>query len=363
MSQRFEELDGLRGVAALSVFFSHAFHMPANDPVAAVNGTLLHILWEGTAAVFLFFILSGFVLALPYVGKERRDVDYPPYLVRRVFRIFPAYLFAVFFSLILMQFLFQPQGLNGLHPWIQSFWRSEVSLDEIIRHVTMIGPDTNKIDPPIWTLRIEFMISVVFMLIIYALQGKSRITSFAIALGFAALFIAKPSAFFYFSLFIAGGILARFHATLIQAIKRFPKPAILLLLLASMTLYTSRYMFDAVGANEQLWHFLVSTGGAMLIVMAITCEPFTVFLRSKPIKFLGDISYSFYLLHFPILLSVSSLIYPATGSLFLAWIISLLLSFASSWLVFKLIERPFQQLGRRIAKWPLFALRINYGKT
>ena len=64
---RYTELDGLRRIAALSVYFSHligvflinsfVFDYLSNSP--------FHILWHGESAVKLFFLLSGFVLTFP----------------------------------------------------------------------------------------------------------------------------------------------------------------------------------------------------------------------------------------------------------------------------------------------------------
>lgn len=68
-SMRFHELDGLRGLAALTVFASHlvgSFNFHSNS-FAIINNSPLHIFWHGEGAVHLFFILSGFVLTLIYI--------------------------------------------------------------------------------------------------------------------------------------------------------------------------------------------------------------------------------------------------------------------------------------------------------
>lgn len=67
-SLRFHELDGLRGLAALTVYFSHligTFNF-SSDYFTKVSNSPLHLFWHGEGAVQLFFILSGFVLTLPY---------------------------------------------------------------------------------------------------------------------------------------------------------------------------------------------------------------------------------------------------------------------------------------------------------
>ena len=72
-SVRLTELDSLRGLAALSVVFAHYLHVfPVGgevDRMAHVaTRTPLYLAYAGHEAVILFFLLSGFVLALPFLG-------------------------------------------------------------------------------------------------------------------------------------------------------------------------------------------------------------------------------------------------------------------------------------------------------
>ena len=351
---RFEELDGLRGIAALTVFFSHVYLMQKIDIIPSeVNSSVLRSLWDGDAAVFLFFILSGFVLALPYLTTSKRSIEYIPYIVRRIFRIYPAYIFALLFSLVLMHTVFIPENLTGLSPWIRSFWTTDVSLSEIGRHLSMIGPDTNKIDPPVWTLRLELIISCIYPMIIYVLKGKnSKFVRWAVIIGFFAFCLIKPSAFFYFGLFITGGIVAKVHMSAIQWLRKLSTVMGALCLALALCLYSSRFTIDLVGKNDIAWHILVGVGATLLIILAITYPPLTKLLKTRLIQFLGHVSYSFYLLHFPILLSVSSLVFPRIGSLWICAALSLICSLVVSHLVVRLIETPFQNLGKKVSKLP-----------
>lgn len=61
----YPELDGLRGLAALMVFFSHAMGLLYPTPlITYLQSSPFRILWDGAAAVDFFFVLSGFVLTL-----------------------------------------------------------------------------------------------------------------------------------------------------------------------------------------------------------------------------------------------------------------------------------------------------------
>ncbi len=81
-TQRFDALDGLRGLAALAVM---VYHFSANDDVRYLPGA-----WS---AVDLFFILSGFVVAHSYTGKVQQGLSWWRFVALRVIRLGPLYLF------------------------------------------------------------------------------------------------------------------------------------------------------------------------------------------------------------------------------------------------------------------------------
>src|SRR5277367_2433808 len=80
---RVEELDSLRGIAALTVVFHHclvvfpalwalyeAVHLPHNPILAVLGFSPLHLAWGGLEAVDVFFVLSGLVLSYPFLGSR-----------------------------------------------------------------------------------------------------------------------------------------------------------------------------------------------------------------------------------------------------------------------------------------------------
>ncbi|MHB8647894.1 MAG: acyltransferase family protein, partial [Thermomicrobiales bacterium] len=96
--QRLPALDGIRGFAALQIIVYHC---------VLVSGAFRLIgyqtLGAGLFGVDIFFVLSGFVLFLPWGAAHRRGTPPPAlkgYYVRRIRRIVPAYYFMLFFLVL-----------------------------------------------------------------------------------------------------------------------------------------------------------------------------------------------------------------------------------------------------------------------
>ena len=123
---RLRSLDSLRGVAAVFVVLHHwvfifwGDHLPYRHPQdlrQIATDIWFHFCTFGPAAVQVFFALSGFVLTLALI----RDEDsYAVFILKRVIRIYPPYLAAVLFSLILIS-LIPRAAIPALGPWFNGF--------------------------------------------------------------------------------------------------------------------------------------------------------------------------------------------------------------------------------------------------
>jgi peptidoglycan/LPS O-acetylase OafA/YrhL len=93
-TQRFEVLDGMRGIAAIAVMLRHYFMFmdmkAGNSPV----------LGNATLAVDLFFMLSGFVIFHSYAAKLQTGMPAAKYLYKRLVRLYPMFILSLIFGSI-----------------------------------------------------------------------------------------------------------------------------------------------------------------------------------------------------------------------------------------------------------------------
>jgi peptidoglycan/LPS O-acetylase OafA/YrhL len=126
---RYAELDSLRGIAALTVVFYHFRLMWLFSVQEHRWSVVLNPITCGHEAVLLFFLLSGFVLAIPNLrGKGQ---PYPIYLLRRSLRIYAPYLFALLFAVAGASVWHGPLG-HGY--WAANTWSQPVSRHLVLAH-------------------------------------------------------------------------------------------------------------------------------------------------------------------------------------------------------------------------------------
>ena len=200
---RYNELDSLRGLAAATVVVGHIAVLVFNAPSAPGSGwmqwrhiielanrTPLTVLMAGGAAVRFFFVLSGFVLMLPYI--RRKENPYAPYIVKRICRIYLPYLAAVAFAVLGNWFL-AGYPLPGWGGEVSQTWSVPVSGKVVLQHVAMLGIfPTARFNTALWSLVQEMRISIYYPLIAVAVLRLSGRALFALVIAVEAFVAALP---------------------------------------------------------------------------------------------------------------------------------------------------------------------------
>ncbi|WP_158935657.1 acyltransferase [Burkholderia sp. S171] len=369
----YPQLDALRGIAALMVVINHFVLV---GPLWWIPRSPLRVLALGHEAVILFFILSGFVLTLQLISDRR--ITYRDFVIKRICRIYLPYLAVLFIAFSAIT-LIKIEPVEWAGSWFNHVWTGSFSGGEILDHLLFIGQyKANRVLPVIWSLIYEMRISLMMPLVVYCVSRFSArsclavalcisLVSFAFAMGRNTGKSSSPSftgdwamTAHYLGMFIVGATLA-FHRMgwqrwLLQGNRTR------LVLAASITLYFLSRSVMSISSGvvgQYIFDWCVAAGAAGLVCTAIVSRRFTLVLAKGPIVFLGKISYSLYLTHTVVLLTVIHLM-PASGSAWHSIVIAAVLVIPVAAVTHFLVERPSIFLGKFLtARSALASSRAN----
>jgi len=296
-SQRITELDALRGFAAIGVVLWHYSGHFDSRPWEAVFGPFYY---QGLYLVDFFFVLSGFVLSKAYFRKSRQ-YNLAENIIRRAARIYPLHLFTfglVFIGQFIMtRVLREPSFVYSFNDLYHFFLNLTLTQSlGIQKGLSFNGPS--------WSISTEFYVSIIFFIILATSKKPvlALISLLIVSGGLLTTLIMsghmrfiEPSIFRTLAGFLAGVVLFKICSPTKILKTRWCDLAFLLLLflLAAGAKYGSM--------NSYFTEFmLVILGFPLIIFTVLNGRDIPGFLRLKFFSFLGDISFSIYLIHFPI---------------------------------------------------------------
>lgn len=302
-------VDGLRGLAALSVLLFHVWLYCQPDPPAGYPAGAVDWPWySGRLGLILFFVISGYLLYRPWLAAAlgRRDgLDLGAYLRSRAARILPAYYLALAGSLLLVWELGSIPGVRlppaeGL-PLFLVFGQN-------VGHGTILT-----LDPPMWTLCVEVSFYLCLPLAGYAALrlGGTRLRQAAIPLGLLAAgvawntWIGAPGADLSLTK-ILPAMLPFFALGMLAALWREGRevgPAAGKLLgviaVAGVAGDIALQVLDPA-LSPHLHDLPAAAGFAALVLLAASARA-PVALSRRPLVALGTVSYGVYLWHVPLI--------------------------------------------------------------
>lgn len=315
----------------------------------------LRVLAAGHEAVILFFLLSGFVLSLPYLRPS--PPGYGPFLVRRVFRIYLPYVAALMLA-VAADALFRAP-VRGFAPWVDGAWSRPVDLRLVLQHLAFLGSyDYRQFNGAFWSLIQEMRISLVFpaLAILTAnLRPRTSITA-AAAVSVAAQIMATVFGHWgwfrtahYAAIFLLGCLIARNLDSISAWYRGLDRTARTAFALAALLLFVYGRQAERLGwARGRSEDWAVALGAAGLAILSLNAWTLRRCLRTSALQKLGAVSFSTYLVHVPILLA---LVHGLPGST--SWTTMLFLyatlTCVAALLFHNLIETPATRAGRRIS--------------
>ncbi len=295
---RLKPLDTIRGLAAIIVaLFSHYHHFDKNMAADAQPFySIFSVFYEnGWHMVDLFFVLSGVVFSYVY-GKKINEsrIDGREYTVYRFSRLYPLH----FASLIFVSVLFLYSVSRGDSIFVYTASDVKYFFANVFFIQSGITPWPWTFNGPAWSVSCEVVAYILFFIIMkYFFHRRLMIASGLIVTGF--LFRNLHTNTYIVNMDIGRLLMGFFVGLLIYE------------LLFSGKLKAGHYYFitaalalafaGAVFVKPTAWSYsAVVFLYPALIIAAIKIAPINKVLSFRPLTYLGDISYSVYLLHFPV---------------------------------------------------------------
>ena len=322
--------DVLRFLFAFIVFLVHSYDLSGLEGLSILSSTL-----SSEVSVKSFFILSGFLIFMSYQNSS----SISSYFSKRIRRIYPAYLFVIFAS-VLLGAIFTTFSVNDYWSFaILKYFFSNLTFLNFL-HPALPGLFFDNLHPEVngalWTLKIEvmFYISVPFIVACFKRFGRLCVMAmlfissviysyvlFSIAQshggeifielqrqlpGQLTFFIVGAASYYYFEV--------------------FKKYALYLMPIAVLAFLLKAHLF---------WIILEPIALGILVIYFATIFPYLGNFGKY-----GDFSYGIYILHFPILqLLIANHLFADSPVLFIT--VAAILVLLSSILLWHFIEKPF----------------------
>jgi peptidoglycan/LPS O-acetylase OafA/YrhL len=365
------EIDGLRFVAIAAVVLHHIasiymetstrfgeeIRFPRDWRRLSDDSTVVLALWQGYFGVHLFFVLSGFVLGLPFARHflgERPAPSLRNYFVRRLTRIEPPYVINMLLVFALL-----------------AYWRPVTT--EIWQHLgasllyvhNLIYSAGSTINGVAWSLEIEvqfYILAPLFARVAFAIRDpKWRRVVLAAAIAGSAAFTQyvlwktqldglKMSLAAYMQYFLAGFLLADLHQTGVIGRRRDSRAwdiagiaALVLTWLAMM--YWRRWLFCVLPFMVLVFYVGAFEGKLLRRIFV-----------ARPIVIIGGMCYTIYLYHVPIIsfaksimVAVSAPNQPLWMDLGIQMLVFVPLILAVCAILFVYTEKPFMARSSRVS--------------
>lgn len=308
--------ESLRGLACMAVVFSHLsltfFPFLHNFGKLSTSGNQIidwfhhspfGFLFSGTSAVFVFFVLSGYVLSYAILNKDNIPLKVKSMILKRYPRLaIPAGISCAIAFMIISIEIDATQPIGG-------FMKRYGETDATLLHALYEGfigsflfgyTNTNWV---LWTMQIELIGSIILFLLLLFYYINKRL--------FIPIAFLSPLPFILISVEFCAGIYAFIFGCFIYLYgKKISTIISILILIIGLYFagvhYTSKsyYIFAEI-FGTRCYIILNFLSGILIVYSVLMSNSVSEFLDKKPLVKLGTLSFSIYLLHLPIMYLVA----------------------------------------------------------
>jgi peptidoglycan/LPS O-acetylase OafA/YrhL len=316
-NQRIGVVNALRAFAAIFVAWGH--FVTGHGEYLGLSGKYGHL------GVDIFFVISGFVIPWSLYRARYTLRDYPRFLLKRNVRLYPPYVASIAVTIVATNFIMEP---------VLHFPRLTVTTPGLLAHLVYLNDIVHVpwVNVVYWTLAIEFQWYLLVGLMFPLLLIRSKFTGY----------------------FVLAGIMV---------------PCILVgndrLIFRNLPIFLiGIFVFqDRIGliSRREMLALIAVTGLAMMgpigwIVACVSLATGTLIafatFENRTMDRVGDVSYSLYLLHLPIgvtLIGCLARWLPYSGSYMVVLdVIGLAASGLAAWIMYQFVEKPSQEMSSAI---------------
>lgn len=329
MDNKINWLTSVRGFACLIVLFAHI--------LSSCKWIGINVSGCGKIGVYLFFVLSAFLLVLPFFkGKEVNIKEIGKFYIKRFFRIYPCYIITIIIVYLIGNF----SNFSGL-----------------IKHFLLLEGKNH-----FWTVPVEmkFYICLPLLLIIMnIIKNKKLFIVFLILLSFVVEIIYpyfnyvenSISLGWYFPIFIMGIVVAYLYSNSKQKTEnvKFDILAIVILILFVLAIPGVRYLLFNIEPSTYLQnkYIFIGIGWSLFLIFLQNGKYIKNFFESnKFLMWIGKLSFPIYLIHYIVLNKISFY----TDNLLIKLVLTMAITILISVVMNKIIEEPMIKIGRKVNK-------------
>jgi peptidoglycan/LPS O-acetylase OafA/YrhL len=331
--QRYHTLDGMRGFAALVVTLYH---------FGQHSGDFAH---EGYLAVDLFFVLSGFVIALNYTSRLAHGLSWLDFLKARLVRLYPLYLAGLALGALkhLVGHLLRDSHVMGY-----ASLSASVFFGSLMLPLPFAPESLYPLNGPAWSLSLELVVNILFAVALFKLPSRYLVVIMAVAAAFLIPNVVAPT---FMNMgwawaHLAGGLartLFAFPAGILiyRHLPRGSRPESWLALLP-IALMMGVMFLKLDGPTQAFWELTI----ALLLLPGLVIGG-TLWEPPAPLRptftFLGDISYAVYALHWPLIAVIMPFLERANLPPAVGAAIYLIFVIAVSTIVYTFFDKPVRK--------------------
>jgi peptidoglycan/LPS O-acetylase OafA/YrhL len=324
-AQRYAALDGMRGLASFTVAF--VFHYVHFNPAVYPFQKILH--WPytlGWTLINLFYVLSGFIFFQKYQRPiSERAISLKKYCILRFSRIYPLH----WLTLLVTAMFYLFRSLNGLsHFPVNSDYEYNIPLFFLNIPLMQYGwvySAHKSFNGNAWTLSIEIMMYLIFFILVFYSRSVKRTMLGCIALVCAGVLLGvlKQVGFDFPILGVCQGMIGFFSGCITAHIYNYcaknkkmnyfvTAVCICMIFISVFLSLAPKYIsfFSMLLAYSDMGYWVMIYTFLLFPPLIFTILQFKFLTRVfsvKPLRYLGETSYSIYLIHFPAALVIATL--------------------------------------------------------